>query len=147
MNVIEDNAALARRWFGQMWNTRDESLLVELMAPDCTGEAEGGKMDSRDEFVARVFRVLLAAFPDLRIEVIGTIAERDEVVTRWRATGTHQGDSLGIPATGLKVDFRGMSWVRFRNGQIVEGSDSWNQTGLMQALQTRGTCGTVHVVP
>lgn len=146
MNAKMDNAALARRWFGQMWNTRDEGLLCEMMAPDCTGEAEGGWLKSRDEWVANVFRVFLAAFPDLRVEVIGTVAEGDEVMVRWRATGTHQGDTLGIPPSGLKVDFRGMSWIRFRDGQIVEGTDSWNQTGLIQALQTRGTCGTVKVL-
>lgn len=141
-----DNAALARRWFGEMWNTRDEALLAELMAPDCTGEAEGGRIESRDAWVDGVFRVFIAAFSDLRLEVIGTVAEGDEVAVRWRARGTHTGDALGIPTTGLQVDFRGMSWVRFRNGQIVEGNDSWNQTGLMQALQTRHTCGTVQVL-
>jgi predicted ester cyclase len=45
--------------------------------------------------------VFLPAFPDLRIAVEGTVAEGDEVVVRWSATGTHLGDGLGFPATRL----------------------------------------------
>jgi hypothetical protein len=34
------------------------------------------------------------------------IAERDKVVAHWRAQATHQGEYMGIPPTGNRVNFR-----------------------------------------
>jgi hypothetical protein len=36
--------------------------------------------------------------------------------------------------SGRKVEARGMSWFRIREGRMAEGWDSWDQTGLMKAL-------------
>ena len=56
------------------------------------------------------------------------------MVVRWAAAGTHTGPGLGVPPSGRKVRFRGMTWMRFRDGKLVEGQDSWNLAGLLQAL-------------
>jgi predicted ester cyclase len=62
-------------------------------------------------------------------------ADGDHVFVRWRARGTHRGDCLGRPAIGRPVDFRGMTWLTFRNGLIVEGWDSWNLGELLESLK------------
>lgn len=115
------------------------------MASDCHGQTEGGEILDREQWINGAYKIFLGAFPDLRLDLIGTVAEGDEVMVRWRARGTHTGDALGVPPTGLKTDFRGMSWFRFRDGQIVQGLDSWNQSGLMQALMTGATDGSCKV--
>lgn len=48
---------------------------------------------------------------------------------------THGGDGLGFPATGREVSFRGMTWVRYSGGKMVEGRDCWDQAGLIQSLR------------
>ena len=136
------NTRCAERWFNEVWNNRDEAALVELMAPDVCGWTEGGQIIGRDAWVDHAYRVFLGAFPDLQIDLLGTVAEGDEVMVRWRARGTHGGDLLGMAASGLKVEFRGMTWLKFRDGQIVDGLDSWNQSALMEALQTRQSVGS-----
>jgi len=35
------NAALAKRWFEEVWNGRREKTVYELMAPECEGHMEG----------------------------------------------------------------------------------------------------------
>ena len=45
-----------------------------------------------------------AAFPDLRMEVEDVIASGDKVVVRARATGTHKGEFMGMPATNKSID-------------------------------------------
>ena len=40
------------------------------------------------------------AFPNLRIEPEDVLASGDKVVARVRATGTHQGELMDMPATG-----------------------------------------------
>ena len=116
------NTALARRWFDDVWNKRREATITEMLHPDAVGHLEGLVTRGVAEFVPAV-------------------CEGDNVVVRWAVTGTHRGDNLGIPATGRPVAFRGITWLRFANGRLVEGWDSWNQGRLMQELQAAAANG------
>ena len=127
------NAALARRWFEEVWNQRRDATVTELLADPCDGHMEGGEVRGPRDFLA-ARAALLGAFPDLRVVVEGMLAEGDEVAIRWSAAGTHRGDGLGPKASGRPIAFRGISWVRFRDGRIVEGWDSWNLGRLMSEL-------------
>jgi len=48
------------------------------------------------------------------------IAEGDKVVYRWPATGTHQGEFLGVAATGKPIKITGVTIFRIENGKIAE---------------------------
>jgi steroid delta-isomerase-like uncharacterized protein len=129
------NSALARRWFEEVWNERREATVDELLAPDAAGHLEGGlEVRGPGEFHP-VRASLLGAFPDFDVVVDQVIAQGDDVAVRWSAKGTHQGENLGIPASNRRAAFRGMTWLRFRDGRIVEGWDAWNQGRLLQDLQ------------
>ncbi len=130
------NTVLARRWFQEVWNERRESTVAELLAPDAVGHMEGGLEVRGPAEFHPVRAALLGAFPDFEVAVDQVIAQGDDVVVRWSAKGTHRGENLGIPASNRKTDFRGMTWLRFRDGLIVEGWDAWNQGRLLQDLQT-----------
>ncbi len=64
------------------------------------------------------------------------IAEGDKVVTRHTLTGTHQGEFMGVPATGKGVKVTGMWIHRLAGGKIVEGREwgVWDALGMMQQL-------------
>jgi steroid delta-isomerase-like uncharacterized protein len=134
-----ENVGLARRWFEEVWNRRRTDTIDELLTDESISYSESGPLRGPQEFKARAHAVFLAAFPDLRLVVEGTVAEDDEVVVRWAATGTHAGDGLGFPPTGRRVSFRGMTWIRFRDGKMIEGRDCWNQEGLIQSLRVPET--------
>ena len=128
------NTALARRWFDEVWNKRHDATVRELLRPNAVGHLEGLVTRGVDEFfTARSF--LLGAFPDLHVLVEDTVAQGAQVVVRWSAKGTHGGNQLGIPATDKPVTFRGMTWLTFADGVIVEGWDAWNQGGLLTELR------------
>jgi steroid delta-isomerase-like uncharacterized protein len=131
---VTDSAALARRWFEEVWGQRRDAAVSELMADPCDGHMEGGEVRNPADFLA-ARAALLAAFPDLAVKVEDVIAEGDKAVVRWSAAGTHRGGDLGVAASGRKASFRGMSWIRFANGRIVEGWDSWNMGRLLQELE------------
>jgi predicted ester cyclase len=86
------------------------------------------------EFKEKQYVPFVSAFPDLRVVVEATLAQGDEVVARWCATGTHLGDGLGFPPTGQPVTFRGMSWIRVRDGTFVEGWQSSNIADVIRGL-------------
>ena len=132
--MTELNRTLAIRWFDEIWNKRMTSTIDELMATDAVGHMEGQDTHGREQF-KEVRAALLGAFPDLALVVEDSICQGSHVVIRWRATGTHKGDQLGLLATNRSVVFRGMTWQTFKDGVLVEGWDAWNQGALLQSLQ------------
>lgn len=128
------SAAVARRWFEEVWNQRREATVHELMLPSGVGHLEGGTVQGVEQFLA-MRALLLEAFPDLRITVEDLIAHGDDVAVRWNVTGTHRGASLGFSATHRPVAFRGMTWLRIQKGRIVEGWDAWNQGAVFAELR------------
>lgn len=133
---MADNKALVHRWFEEVWNQGREKTIDELLGSNIVafglGEA-GTEVHGPEEFKT-FFKNLKNAFPDLHITIEDTLAERDEVVVRIVIEGTHQGDGLGIPATGRKFSVPGICIVKLENGKLVVGWNSWDQLGLLQQL-------------
>src|SRR5215204_6465817 len=121
---VEENKVLVRREQGELWNhTGDLDAAAELFAPD--------RVEDAKQEAANVRR----GFPDLESTIEDLIAERDKVVAYWRAQATHQGEYMGIPPTGNRVNFRGISIYRIEGGKIAE---SWSVSELLGMLQQLG---------
>lgn len=134
--MMQENIALAHRWFEEVWNQRRSETIDELVTPDSVTLSPGGApIRGADEFRQRGFTPFLSAFPNLHVTVEGVVAEGEQVVVRWSASGTHTGDGLGFPPTGKSIFFRGMTWIRFQDGKMMEGWDCWDQTGLLAQLR------------
>ena len=70
--------------------------------------------------VEQIIGLYHAVFPDLTLSCDDIVPSGDKVAVRWTATGTHEGDQLGVPATHRKVTLSGIDIVRIANGRIVE---------------------------
>ena len=134
--MAPSNAVLARRWFEEVWNERRTDIIDELVTPESVCFSEAGELRGKQAFMDLVHGPFVTAFPDLRVEVQEVADAGDVVVVRWVATATHTGELPGMPATGRRINFRGLTWIRYRDGKMVEGFDCWNQNGLFQALQS-----------
>lgn len=134
---------LATRWFTGIWNDRDPGVIHELMAPGCLGHTEGGTLVGPDAFVTHMYEAFTAAFPDMQLTLHQVIADGDDAVGRWTVTGTHTGPLAGIEPTGRKIQFSGMTWLRFRDGKLIEGADGWNAHALAALLTTGAEAASV----
>ena len=85
-----------------------------------------------------VIQMYIAAFPDGVWSVSDVISEGfgdgDKAAWRDRFTGTHQGELMGIPATGRKVDVSGMSMGEVRSGKAYRHWSVLDNMGMMQQL-------------
>lgn len=80
-------------------------------------------------------RDLLAGLSDLRVAIDDLVAEEGKAVKRWTASGLHDSTFAGIPATGKRVSFSGVSIYRVGDGKIVESWYIYDLFGLLQQLQ------------
>lgn len=129
------NVESSRRWFEEVWNQRRAAAIDEMLIPESVGHLVGGDVRGPDAFKP-IHAEFLAAFPDLHLSIEDIVADGDNVVVRWLATGTHAGDGLGFRATQEAVSFRGISWHKYRDGKLCEGWDGWNLSGLIEQLRT-----------
>ncbi len=74
------------------------------------------------------------AVPDLTYTIEDQIAEGDGVVTRYTASGTHQGEFFGVGATGEWITMSGIMVDRLEEGKMVEEWPEYDLLGVMQQL-------------
>jgi steroid delta-isomerase-like uncharacterized protein len=144
--MTASNESIARRWFEEVWNQRRAETVRELLTPDSYGHTHSGSLQGQEEFLKPVHTPFLESFPDLRLIIEDTVAEGDRVVVRWRVEGTHRGAGLGVEPTQRRVSFRGMTWLRFGNGKILEGIDCWNHSGLLETLRSGQAAPSIELI-
>ena len=133
--MSEENKAVARRIDAEVWNEGRLEVIDELIAGDYVSTVVGVPEQIRGPQGFREFVVTYrTAFPDLHISIDEQVAEGDIVVTRWTGTGTHEGELMGIPATGKQVTTAGINIDRIAGGKLVAGWGLFDQLGLLQQI-------------
>lgn len=132
---IDDNAAIVQRYWDEVWNQQNDDSLYELFdAAEVHHWGIGDVTTGPDEFLKRI-SAFRTAFPDFQIHVDNPIREGDQVVTHYTATGTHEGEWLGVPASGTTVEYTGVNIFRIACGKIAE---SWGEANHLSLLKQIG---------
>lgn len=127
--------AIMRTWFDEVWNQGREDTIDRLFPAGAVAYGlPGGPIDGPQAFRG-LFTAFRGAFPDIHIDVERTISTSDSVAAEVRVTGTHGGDTLGFPATGRRIDFRGMTMATVADGQVRE---CWNCFDYLTMYQQLG---------
>ena len=118
--VEEQNKALVKRAYEKL-NKGNIEAFKESFAPECEFyyPSNRAKPISR-EFNIEGIKMGFRAFPDFNQRIEELYAEGDRVIARLIASGTHEGDFLGTPATGNKIEYSAIIIVRIENGTIIE---------------------------
>jgi steroid delta-isomerase-like uncharacterized protein len=133
----QENKDKMRRFLEEAFGQGKAEVVDELLHSDfvCwdpnseTGEIRGAQT-IKDEI--EYFR---NAVPDLTYTVEDQIAEGDKVVTRYTASGTHQGEFFGVAPTDNSIEMTGITIDRFEEGRLVE---EWPEYDLLGAMRQVG---------
>jgi steroid delta-isomerase-like uncharacterized protein len=72
-----------------------------------------------------------SALPDLELTIDHQFAAGDYVASRFTIRGTHDGDLMGVPASGRPVEFTGITISRCQDGRIAEEWELTDTVGLL----------------
>jgi predicted ester cyclase len=131
-----DGKTLYRTMVEEVWHRGQLGYLGEAYSPSFVGNVPRGKLQDLAAYRSYV-TTAQAAFPDIRIDVLGQIAEDDFTAHRFRVRGTHLGEFMGIPATGRPISVEGMTMQRLSFGRIAESWSSLDALGLLTDLDVR----------
>ncbi len=129
----QDNIAATQK-FGEAANSGNFALFHEVVAPHSVDNDSAPGQGAGPEGFTQFFTLFRSAFPDLNIAVEHMLADDDNVAFAYTITGTHQGDFMGIPATGKRIKARGMQIARFEDGKMVERWGSSDELGILKQL-------------
>jgi steroid delta-isomerase-like uncharacterized protein len=134
----EENKAIARRWMEEGFNAHNVGVMDELFTADFVEHVPFAPPLGREE-AKQGLMAAFTALPDTRITIDDMIAEGDKVVVRFTSRATHQGDLMGIPATGKPVTTTTITILRFAQGQIAE---DWVETDMLGMMRQLGAIPT-----
>jgi steroid delta-isomerase-like uncharacterized protein len=91
-----DHAETMRGLYAAL-NAGDLDGFGAMLANDFVEHEETPGLAPTKEGVLEFFRMYRAAFPDLHLEPQDVLTSEDKAVARVRATGTQQGEFMGMP--------------------------------------------------
>ena len=129
----EENTALVRRVFEEVFNRRHAGAIDELIAPNYINHDIPAPAPGIEGF-KQIHALFLTAFPDIHITIEDELSEGDKVATRGYFTGTHLGEFQGIPPTGRRIRVPYIDLWRVENGKLVENWVQLDRLGMLQQL-------------
>ena len=117
-------------------NAGDLDGFGAMLADDFVEHEETPGLAPTKEGVLEFFRMYRAAFPDLRMEPQDVLTSGDRAVARVRATGTQQGEFMGMPPSGKNVDVQLIDIIRFEDDGLAR--EHWGVVDLMTMMQQLG---------
>ncbi len=133
--MSEENKALVRRWFEELFNEGNLEVTDEIIAPNhISHDPSLPDLPLGPEGAKQLVNLYRSAFPDVRLTIEDELADGDKVVTRWVGRGTHQGVLMGVAPTGEQVETTGISIWRIEEGKIVESWANYDTLGMLQQV-------------
>ena len=149
----EENKAIVRRFYEEIWNKGNVAAVDELLAPNILLHFDApsdvpvsAEMQLSLEGIKQVVSEFRSTFPDLHYTVDLQVAEGDLVVSRVTVHGTHTGEYRGLtfkgmPPTGKQVTWTETHIYRLAAGKIVEYWSNEDDVGRLQQVGALPTPG------
>ena len=132
--MSENNKTLVRRFVEECQSQRDLDKLSDFISSEFVNHTAKPPFQGTFEGAKQLHEMLFTAFPDMKFVIHDMVAEGDKVVTYKTLQGTHQGDFMGIPPTGKRIESDVIDIMRVAGGKCVEHWHVMDQLGFLMQL-------------
>jgi steroid delta-isomerase-like uncharacterized protein len=119
------------------WNVHDPAAVAAFFAAEATYDDRGaGRLLRGRPQIEAYVREVMAAFPDLRFQIVRSGLGEDFMMSEWRAEMTHRGELEGLAATGRRITSAGVDVATFddENGLVTHLVSYYDGAEIMRAL-------------
>jgi steroid delta-isomerase-like uncharacterized protein len=128
------NKAVVQRLVDEGWNGKRLDAFDAVLAPTVVNRDPNNPSATDLNGLKQFAQAVWGGFPDFSVKITEEIAEGDHVAKMWVAQGTQTGAFMGIPATGKKISFGGITLYQLEASKIVSISWSYDMLGMLQQM-------------
>jgi steroid delta-isomerase-like uncharacterized protein len=99
---------------------QERGALTSMWATDSKRFGGSSDLSMTMEEMTPFLTTWYTAFPDLKHQLVNMIAKNDYVVVQVKYSGTQMNEFMGIPATGKKIECKGVHIFKLVAGKIAE---------------------------
>jgi steroid delta-isomerase-like uncharacterized protein len=133
--AASDNKAVVQRFFDEAVNGQRVDVVDEIFSPDFEWRMPFSPETQREPSAMKgMLSTLHGAFSDFQVKVENLIAEGDKVVAQVSASGTQDGDLMGMPPGNKSASWTVVHVFTVRDGKITEDITALDRMGLMEQL-------------
>ena len=127
---------LAQQMFDAMTGDADVDAMIDrFLAEDFVEHEAIPGMGATRDTPRQLFTMMHGAFPDFRATVHELLEDGDRIVARVTFSGTHQGEFMGMPASGNPVAWNAIDILQFRDDKVVA---HWGVMDMAAAMAQMG---------
>lgn len=127
---------LVARFYGDMWNCFDTTILDQILHPDIRFRGSLGQTKHGHGEFAEYVEFIRRFSNDFHNEVVETIDDGDRLFARLSYTGSHHGEVFGVPPTGRRFEYAGAAVFSFDDDLISEVWVLGDVHGLLEQLRS-----------
>jgi predicted ester cyclase len=129
----EQNKAIVVRFNKEFIEQGNENSFNELLSDNVVNHsAPTGMPNGKESFYFFLNNVLRNGFPNLTVEILEQVAEKDLVTTRKRIRAKHTGEIFGIPPSNKDIEINIIDIIRIQDGKYAE---HWGQSNFEEVLK------------
>ena len=132
--MSQTNATIVRRFTEEVITKGKIDAAAQFVWEDVVEQVPLPGQRPGLEGLKDILRYMRSGFPDIDFSVKEQISEGDKVASRFEWTGTHQGEFMGVPATGKPVRVWGIVIDRLEDVRIKDTRIIMDTLGLMMQL-------------
>jgi len=130
---MSDAASIAREYL-ESFNRRDWDRIRELFASGYSYTGSDGEKQQGPEAGLAVVQMWANAFSDAKADIRQIHVAGDVATVEFQASGTQDGELMGIAATGRKVSMPVCTVLDIKDGKITAEREYMDMAHMMQQL-------------
>jgi steroid delta-isomerase-like uncharacterized protein len=116
----------------RIWNERDFGAMRTLFHPEYTYTGGDGKeIRGGPDAGLGIAKMFADAFPDAVLEVKKVYTQGDTAIAEMIGRGTHNGELMGVPPTGKRVEINICNVMELRDGKIYREREYMDMLTMM----------------